>query len=89
MLATFFLKSVSASIIANFSDTVKFADNDFRNQTLFNIPHQLLKLRTVCILAAVSFVCVFPATTAFQFVFAKLTLAFNGNAVLFVYDCIA
>src|SRR5699024_161026 len=44
-----------------------------------------LKLRAVCVLAAVPFVCVFLTVPAFQFVFAKLNLAFNGNAVLFVY----
>ena len=37
-----------------------------------NIPHQFLKLRAVCVLAAVPFVSVFPATTAFQFVFADV-----------------
>ena len=61
------------------ADTVKFVDNDFRNQALLDVPHQLLKLRAVCVLAAVPFVSVFPATTAFQFVFAKFNLAFNGD----------
>ena len=66
------------------ADTVKFVNNDLCNQAPLNVPHQLLKFRAVCVLAAVSFVCVFLAVTAFQFVFAKLNLAFNGNAVLFV-----
>ncbi|EQI88642.1 hypothetical protein QQM_1613 [Clostridioides difficile P2] len=67
------------------ADTVKFVNNDLCNQAPLNIPHQFLKLRAVCVLAAVPFVCVFLTVPAFQFVFAKLNLAFNGNAVLFVY----
>ena len=67
------------------ADTVKFVNNDLCNQAPFDIPHQFLKLRAVCIFAAVPFVCVFLAVTAFQLVFAKFNLAFNGNAVLFVY----
>ena len=54
-----------------------------RSQRGFKMgPHQFLKLRTVCVLAAVPFVCVFLAVTAFQLVFAKFNLAFNGNAEL-------
>lgn len=68
-------------------------NNDLCNQAPLDVPLQFLKLRTVCVLAAVPFVCVFFAVTAFQFVFAKLNLAFYGNAVLFVcllscIDCV-
>ena len=75
------------------ADTVKFVDNDLCDQAPLNVPHQLLKHGAVSVLAAVSLVCVFFAATAFQLVFAKFNLAFNGNAVLFVHrlsciDCV-
>ena len=75
------------------ADTVELVNHDLCNQAPLDVPHQFLKLRTVCVLAAVPFVCVFLAVTAFQLVFAKFNLAFNGNAVLFVYrlsciDCV-
>ena len=75
------------------ADTVELVNHDLCYQAPLNVPHQFLKLRTVCVLAAVPFVCVFLAVTAFQLVFAKFNLAFNGNAVLFVYrlpciDCV-
>ena len=75
------------------ADTVELVNHDFCNQAPLDVPHQFLKLRTVCVLAAVPLVCVFLAVTAFQLVFAKFNLAFNGNAVLFVYrlsciDCV-
>ena len=67
------------------ADTVELVNHDFCNQAPLDVPHQFLKLRTVCVLAAVPLVCVFLAATAFQLVFAKFNLAFNGNAVLFVH----
>jgi hypothetical protein len=52
-----------------------------------------LELWTLRIFPGIPFVLVLFAVPAFQFVFAKLNLAFNGNAVLFVHrlsciDCV-
>ena len=75
------------------ADAVELVNHHFPHKAAFNIPHKLLELWTLRIFPGIPFVLVLFAVPAFQFVFAKLNLAFNGNAVLFVYrlsciDCV-
>lgn len=67
------------------ADAVELVNHHFPHKAAFNIPHKLLELWTLRIFPGIPFVLVLFAVPAFQFVFAKLNLAFNGNAVLFVY----
>lgn len=67
------------------ADTIELVYDHLCDPTLFHIPDKLLKHRPICIFPAVAFVCVLFTITGFQFVFAKLDLAFNRNAVLLVY----
>jgi hypothetical protein len=63
------------------ADSVELVNHDSRNKPVVYIAHKLPKLGTVDIFAAVTLIAIFPEFGAFQFVFAEIDLAFDGNAV--------
>ncbi len=66
------------------ADAVQFVNDHPGDQPTLDVLHQHLKLGPVRIFTAVTLVLIFLATPASQFVFAKLTLTFDGNTILFV-----
>ena len=61
------------------ADAVELVNHHFPHKAAFNIPHKLLELWTLRIFPGIPFVLVLFAVPAFQFVFAKFNLAFNGD----------